>query len=131
MAGYNLCVNQLHRLATIHAPSDSWQHLPRDRRNGENSKRGFFWDGPYNTEDEAQDAAQELAEAGSYAVHRCKRCFHVPQGMTTRQKQARERVARGIGCWGWANNQADRGCLVPGPADPPPNRKGERRDLSH
>lgn len=91
MAGYNLCVNLLHRLVTIHAPSESRQHLPHESR----SKQGFFWDGPYDTEDEAQDAAQELAEARSYAVHRCKRCFHTPQGMTTRQKQARRRIARG------------------------------------
>ena len=88
MPGYHLCVNNSWKRVTIHAPTDREQHLPRKSNNG-------YWLGPFDTEDEAQDEAQEVAEQHDYEVHRCRKCFHTPQALDARHRRARERVARG------------------------------------
>ena len=89
MTGYHLCVNRKWKVVTIHAPTDRWQHLPRAE------SKTCYWLGPYATEDEAQDAAQEEAEWNDYDVQRrCRKCFHTPQALRWAQKRARERDAR-------------------------------------
>lgn len=86
--GYHLCVRHYPRRVTIHAPTDREQHLPRRSRNN------GYWLGPLSTEDEAQDAAQEVAERHDYEVHRCRKCFHTPETLNTRQKHSRAQRAR-------------------------------------
>ena len=73
---------------TIHAPTDRHQHLPRPE------SRTCYWLGPYATETEAQDEAQEEAEWRDYDVQRCRKCFHVAEALTARHRRARERLAR-------------------------------------
>ena len=63
--GYHLCVNRMWKHVTIHAPTNRHQHLPRPE------SRTCYWLGPYATETEAQDEAQEEAEWNDYDVHRC------------------------------------------------------------
>ena len=87
--GYHLCVNKLWKRVTIHAPTDREQHLPRRSRNN------GYWLGPFDTENGAQDEAQEAAEQHDYEVHRCRKCFHTPEVLSYWQRQARERMARG------------------------------------
>ena len=69
--GFHLCVDPAWKLVTIHKPTDSWQHMPRETPPNDSG----FWVGPIADLQEAQDAAQELAESRDYDVHRCKRCF--------------------------------------------------------
>ena len=74
---------------TIHAPTDRWQHLPHTV-----SPKHGYWLGPFATEDEAQDEAQEVAEEHDYDVLRCRQCFRGTKAPTESQKRARERRAR-------------------------------------
>ena len=70
--GYHLRVNPTWKLVTIHKPTDSWQHLPRETPV---SARGFFWVGPLPDLADAQQLAEDLALDRDYNVHRCSTCF--------------------------------------------------------
>ena len=90
MSGYHVNTNHAIKLVTIHAPTNQWQHLPR-----ETAPSAGFWIGPLESVEDAQDAAQEVGERHDYAVHRCRTCFYVPQERA-RVRRKRERRARSI-----------------------------------
>ena len=100
MTGYHLCVHTFHGRVTIHAPSDNWEHLPREQGLGSS-----YWIGPFKNEADAAGVAGDLAERHDYEKWFCKVCFperypppptrgdHV-RGVAGRRKHARERSAR-------------------------------------
>ena len=85
MSGYHVNISHAIKLVTIHAPTDRWQHLPRETGAG-------FWVGPLESIGAAQDAAQEVGERHDYPVHRCRTCFHVPKERA-KARRVRERRA--------------------------------------
>ena len=97
MTGYHLCVSHLYRKVTIHAPTDNWEHLPR-----ENAGRSSYWVGPLKSEADAAGIAGDLARRHDYDRQFCKPCFpdkfpppptrgnHI-RGIVGRRKHARER----------------------------------------
>ena len=97
MNGYHLCVSDFFRRITIHAPTDGWEHLPREQ-----NASSSYWLGPYRSEADAAGIAGDLAYRHDYERLFCKPCFperfpppptrgdHV-RGIKGRRKHARER----------------------------------------
>ena len=67
---YHLCVHTYHRRVTIHAPTEAWEHLPREQ-NADTS----YWVGPFRSEADAAGVAGDLAETNDYEKWFCKVCF--------------------------------------------------------
>lgn len=69
MTGYHLCISNFYRRITIHAPTDKWQHLPRE------GSKSSYWVGPFGTEADAAGIAGDLAHQYDYERCFCKPCF--------------------------------------------------------
>ncbi len=97
MEGYHIRFDEVQRIATIHKPTDNWEHNPRS----ETSDYGF-WIGPLSNEKDTEIAARGVAKFLGYSVRFCKPCFpdrfpppptrgdHV-RGPAERRKHRRER----------------------------------------
>ena len=83
-------------LITIHAPTENWQHRPRDQ-----APKDSFWVGPALTEEGIVRVAKRLAEEYGYPIRYCQLCFRdriplpptsgdQPAGDTRAQKRRRE-----------------------------------------
>ena len=102
--GYHLCVRNINRRVTIHAPTDKWEHLPRGNCGGR-GRVSSYWMGPYKSEADAAGVAGDLAYSHDYELRYCKPCFpdkfplpptrgdHI-RGIEGRRKHARERGGR-------------------------------------
>lgn len=70
--GYHIRTKPWWLLVTIHSPTGGRQHRPK----GKKLKSGGFWAGPFPTEQEAQQVAEELIRELEYnEVQFCRTCF--------------------------------------------------------
>ena len=69
--GYHIRVRHIPwSVIVIHAPTENWQHRPREIQ-----PKDGFWVGPFLSLERAEQVAKKLAEQHGSPVEMCRTCF--------------------------------------------------------